>query len=90
VHSKLLPAFEELFDEVEEHALSILLEPWTLLINGDKDAFQQVNTVQLESNFPSVSFASFMVLMITEHVLQEDKHSSFDKQESTKNVYVYK
>ncbi|XP_072251170.1 regulator of G-protein signaling 22 [Leuresthes tenuis] len=42
VYSKLLPAFEELFDEVEEHALSILLEPWTLLINRDKDAFQQV------------------------------------------------
>ncbi|KAM4580377.1 regulator of G-protein signaling 22 [Odontesthes bonariensis] len=50
VHSKLLPAFEELFDEVEEHALSILLEPWTLLVNGDKEAFQQV-CVQDEVRF---------------------------------------
>ncbi|XP_041843534.1 regulator of G-protein signaling 22 isoform X2 [Melanotaenia boesemani] len=42
VYDRLLPAFEELFDEVEEHALNILLEPWTLLVNRDKESFQQV------------------------------------------------
>ncbi|XP_052003090.1 regulator of G-protein signaling 22 [Xyrauchen texanus] len=30
---RLNPAFEDLFDEVEEHALTLLLEPWTLLSN---------------------------------------------------------
>ncbi|XP_015257084.1 PREDICTED: regulator of G-protein signaling 22 [Cyprinodon variegatus] len=42
VYNRLQPAFEELFDEVEEHALDILLEPWTLLMEGDKKTLQQV------------------------------------------------
>ncbi|XP_030013396.1 regulator of G-protein signaling 22 [Sphaeramia orbicularis] len=42
VYNRLVPAFEELFDEAEDHSLNILLEPWTLLINGDKESFQQV------------------------------------------------
>ncbi|XP_037836261.1 regulator of G-protein signaling 22 [Kryptolebias marmoratus] len=42
VYDRLRPAFEELFDDVEEHALSILLEPWTLLISRDKESLQQV------------------------------------------------
>uniref|UniRef100_A0A3Q2D217 RGS domain-containing protein n=1 Tax=Cyprinodon variegatus TaxID=28743 RepID=A0A3Q2D217_CYPVA len=41
VYNRLQPAFEELFDEVEEHALDILLEPWTLLMEGDKKTLQQ-------------------------------------------------
>uniref|UniRef100_A0A8C5GFT0 RGS domain-containing protein n=1 Tax=Gouania willdenowi TaxID=441366 RepID=A0A8C5GFT0_GOUWI len=46
VCDRLLPAFEELFDEVEEHALNILLEPWALLVNREKECFQQVITVK--------------------------------------------
>lgn len=42
VHNRMMPAFEELFDEVEEHALNILLEPWTLLVNQDRESFQKV------------------------------------------------
>ncbi|MEQ2272428.1 hypothetical protein XENORESO_021787, partial [Xenotaenia resolanae] len=42
VYNRMLPAFEELFNGVEEHALDILLEPWTLLIKRDKESFQQV------------------------------------------------
>ncbi|CAG6016053.1 unnamed protein product, partial [Menidia menidia] len=41
VYNRLWPAFEELFDEAEEHALTILLEPWTLLANRDKDSLQK-------------------------------------------------
>lgn len=40
------PPFEELFDGVEEHTLSILLEPWTLLLARDKDTFQKVTLTQ--------------------------------------------
>ncbi|MEQ2175872.1 hypothetical protein GOODEAATRI_022139 [Goodea atripinnis] len=43
VYNRMLPAFEELFNGVEEHALDILLEPWTLLIKRDKESFQQVD-----------------------------------------------
>uniref|UniRef100_A0A3Q1B4K3 RGS domain-containing protein n=2 Tax=Amphiprion ocellaris TaxID=80972 RepID=A0A3Q1B4K3_AMPOC len=42
VYDGLRPAFEELFDGVEEYTLNILLEPWTLLANRDKESFQQV------------------------------------------------
>lgn len=38
------PAFEELFDKVEEHTLDILLEPWTLLVSRDKESFHKVST----------------------------------------------
>ncbi|XP_040899864.1 regulator of G-protein signaling 22 [Toxotes jaculatrix] len=42
VYDQLMPAFEELFDEVEEYTLNILLEPWTLLVSRDKESFQKV------------------------------------------------
>uniref|UniRef100_A0A3B4TX54 Regulator of G protein signaling 22 n=1 Tax=Seriola dumerili TaxID=41447 RepID=A0A3B4TX54_SERDU len=42
VYNRLMPAFEELFDEVEEHTLNILLQPWTLLVGRDEESFQKV------------------------------------------------
>ncbi|XP_029359585.1 regulator of G-protein signaling 22 [Echeneis naucrates] len=42
VHERLMPAFEELFDEAEEYTLNILLQPWALLLNQDKESFQKV------------------------------------------------
>ncbi|XP_051261160.1 regulator of G-protein signaling 22 isoform X2 [Dicentrarchus labrax] len=42
VYDRMMPAFEELFDKVEEHTLNILLEPWTLLVSRDKESFQKV------------------------------------------------
>nr|XP_033957896.1 regulator of G-protein signaling 22 isoform X2 [Pseudochaenichthys georgianus] len=42
VYDQLMPAFEEVFDRVEEHTLNTLLEPWTLLLSRDKESFQKV------------------------------------------------
>ncbi|XP_020565606.2 regulator of G-protein signaling 22 isoform X2 [Oryzias latipes] len=42
VHHRLRPAFEELFDRVEEHVLNILQEAWTQLLRRDEESFQQV------------------------------------------------
>lgn len=42
VYDRLMPPFEELFDKVEEYTLSVLLQPWTLLISRDKESFQKV------------------------------------------------
>ncbi|KAJ4920906.1 hypothetical protein JOQ06_014253, partial [Pogonophryne albipinna] len=42
LYDRLMPAFEEVFDRVEEHTLNILLEPWTLLLSRDKESFQKV------------------------------------------------
>lgn len=52
VYNRLMPAFEELFDKVEEHTLNILLEPWTLLVSRDKESFQKVTTVHPQFNSP--------------------------------------
>lgn len=45
VYDRLMPPFEELFDRVEERALNILVEAWTLMIDRDKESFQQVTAV---------------------------------------------
>lgn len=50
VYDQLMPAFEELFDEVEEHTLNILLEPWTQLVGRDKESLQQVTTVHPQTS----------------------------------------
>lgn len=55
VYHRMMPAFEELFDEVEEHALNILLEPWTLLVNQDTESFQKVPPVPQSSTNESLS-----------------------------------
>ncbi|XP_029602827.1 regulator of G-protein signaling 22-like [Salmo trutta] len=53
VYTCLTPPFEELFDWVEEHILTLLLEPWTLLTTRDMETFQKVavreETRQVES-----------------------------------------
>uniref|UniRef100_A0AAZ3Q4W0 RGS domain-containing protein n=1 Tax=Oncorhynchus tshawytscha TaxID=74940 RepID=A0AAZ3Q4W0_ONCTS len=53
VYTCLTPPFEELFDWVEEHTLTLLLEPWMLLTTRDTDTFQKVavreETRQVES-----------------------------------------
>ncbi|XP_062394524.1 regulator of G-protein signaling 22 [Sardina pilchardus] len=43
VFERLTPPFEELFDGAEEHTLSLLLEPWTLLTSQDTDIYEQVD-----------------------------------------------
>lgn len=75
VYDRMMPTFEELFDNVEEHTLNILLEPWTLLVNRDKESFQKVTTVH--SRFNSCLKVSFSKSEII--VLKVDKHPCFDK-----------
>lgn len=48
VCDQMSPPFEELFDAVEEHTLSILLEPWTLLLKRDKETFRKVTLAQFD------------------------------------------
>lgn len=39
VHKELEPPYEELFDAVEEHVLHSLLEPWSMLVSGEKSEY---------------------------------------------------
>ena len=48
VYQCLSPPFEELFDGVEEHILSLLLEPWTLLLSRDTHSYQRVGSLHIE------------------------------------------
>uniref|UniRef100_A0A3Q3DZ95 RGS domain-containing protein n=1 Tax=Hippocampus comes TaxID=109280 RepID=A0A3Q3DZ95_HIPCM len=41
VYNQLMPAFEELFDNVEDGILNILMEAWTALVDRDKKSFRQ-------------------------------------------------
>ncbi|KAJ3598173.1 hypothetical protein NHX12_001686, partial [Muraenolepis orangiensis] len=49
VYECLQPAFEELFDRVEEHVLDLLLEAWTLLITRDTLSLSQTEVRRLDS-----------------------------------------
>ncbi|XP_070768626.1 regulator of G-protein signaling 22 [Enoplosus armatus] len=42
LYDRLMSPSEELFDQIEEHTLNVLLEPWTLLVSRDEDSFQKV------------------------------------------------
>ncbi|XP_061531428.1 regulator of G-protein signaling 22 [Phycodurus eques] len=42
VQDQLMPAFEELFDQVEDHILNILLDAWAVLVDREKKSFLQI------------------------------------------------
>ena len=43
VSSNLCPAYDDLFDGVEEHALAMLLLPWLELCHTEDSTFQEVH-----------------------------------------------
>lgn len=45
VLSRLTPAFEDLFDQAEEHALNVLLEPWTLFSEQMSESLKRVDII---------------------------------------------
>ena len=49
VSSNLCPAYDDLFDGVEEHALAMLLLPWLELCHTEDSAFQEVCMCALSS-----------------------------------------
>uniref|UniRef100_A0A3P9DII3 RGS domain-containing protein n=1 Tax=Maylandia zebra TaxID=106582 RepID=A0A3P9DII3_9CICH len=63
VYDRLMPPFEELFDRVEEHALNILVEAWTTMVNRDTDALSgQLDSTLSVPLFPSSSPLAASVL----------------------------
>ncbi|XP_074539818.1 regulator of G-protein signaling 22 isoform X2 [Halichoeres trimaculatus] len=46
VYRRMTPAYEELFDRAEDHALNILLEPWALMVSRDDESFQKVRLLE--------------------------------------------
>lgn len=64
VYRQMMPAFEELFDEVEQHVLNILLEPWTRLVTKDKESFQKVTSVPRGPLMCSKTVQKLCVLLV--------------------------
>ncbi|XP_071324292.1 regulator of G-protein signaling 22 isoform X2 [Trachinotus anak] len=76
VYNRLMPAFEELFDEAEEHALNILLQPWTLLVNREKESFQKVCVNEEVHRVESQEYRELQSLYEeTEHRLKQPQQS---------------
>ena len=42
IYSHLDPPFEELFDEAEEHAISVLYEAWHMMLLTDQKTYNKV------------------------------------------------
>ena len=42
VHAQLVPPYEELFDEAEEHALTVLFDAWSDMLEFDLSTFDKV------------------------------------------------
>ena len=61
VFARLTPPFEELFDSAEEHTLTLLLEPWTLLTSQDTQIYEQVRSL-------SACLSLCVWLIITNHL----------------------
>nr|XP_019946667.1 PREDICTED: regulator of G-protein signaling 22 [Paralichthys olivaceus] len=62
VYDRLMPAFEELFDEVEGYTLNILLQPWTLLLSRDKESFKKVAMVHVQEEVHRVDSEEYREL----------------------------
>ncbi|XP_041962460.1 regulator of G-protein signaling 22 isoform X1 [Alosa sapidissima] len=58
----LTPPFEELFDGAEEHTLSLLLEPWTLLTSQDTDIYEQVDLWEETRHDETADYRKLQVL----------------------------
>ncbi|XP_069776513.1 regulator of G-protein signaling 22-like isoform X2 [Narcine bancroftii] len=45
IYNKLEPPYEELFDQLEEHVLILLLVPWVKMLEMDTSKYQKVNLI---------------------------------------------
>ncbi|NXP55519.1 RGS22 protein, partial [Heliornis fulica] len=62
IYQKMDPAFEDLFDPAEEHILTVLLEPWTKMVEADKYAYGKVELVEETRQLDSVYFRKLQAL----------------------------
>ncbi|XP_030638967.1 regulator of G-protein signaling 22 [Chanos chanos] len=54
--------FEELFDQAEEHALTLLLEPWTHLMNRDREMYDRVDLQEEMRHVDTEHYAELKML----------------------------
>ncbi|XP_078395898.1 regulator of G-protein signaling 22-like [Cetorhinus maximus] len=62
IYRKLEPPFEELFDQVENHVLVLLLVPWMHMVEMDMSKFRKVELVKETRHLDSVYFKKLQEL----------------------------
>ncbi|XP_056186433.1 regulator of G-protein signaling 22 [Falco biarmicus] len=62
IYQKIDPAFEDLFDPAEEYILTVLLEPWTKMVEADKYTYGKVELVEETRQLDSVYFRKLQAL----------------------------
>ncbi|KAM6281023.1 regulator of G-protein signaling 22 [Porphyrio hochstetteri] len=62
IYQKIDPAFEDLFDPAEEYILTVLLEPWTKMVEADKYTYEKVELVEETRQLDSVYFRKLQAL----------------------------
>ncbi|KAM6968280.1 regulator of G-protein signaling 22 [Aplochiton taeniatus] len=62
VYHCLMPAFEELFDGVEEHTLLLLLDPWIELTTRDRDSYLRVCVREEVRQVDSAEYLELQIL----------------------------
>ncbi|XP_048451578.1 regulator of G-protein signaling 22-like [Rhincodon typus] len=56
IYQNLEPPFEELFDEVEEYVLIVLLVPWMHMIEMDRSSFRKVELIKQTRKLDSIYY----------------------------------
>ncbi|XP_067888776.1 regulator of G-protein signaling 22-like [Heterodontus francisci] len=62
IYSKLEPPFEELFDQLEEHTLILLLVPWIQMIEMDLLTYRKVKLVTKTRHLDSIYYKKLLEL----------------------------
>ncbi|KAJ8290950.1 hypothetical protein GJAV_G00019550 [Gymnothorax javanicus] len=62
VQACLTPPFEELFDAVEEHVLTLLFQPWTLMNARDRATFEKVELWEESRHINTALYRKLKVL----------------------------
>ncbi|XP_048451706.1 regulator of G-protein signaling 22 [Rhincodon typus] len=62
IYSKLEPPFEELFDQLEEHTLILLLVPWNQMIEAEMSSYSKVKLVTKTQYLDSIYYKKLQEL----------------------------
>ncbi|XP_078543085.1 regulator of G-protein signaling 22 isoform X2 [Lissotriton helveticus] len=75
IYQKLNPPFEDLFDLAEEYILNLLMNPWILMIQSHRNAFEKVELVEETRQLDSVYFRKLQALY-EESTFKKDEGAS--------------
>ncbi|XP_060100310.1 regulator of G-protein signaling 22 [Heteronotia binoei] len=82
IYQKIEPPFEDLFDPAEEYILSLLLVPWTKMLEQDRITYEKVELVEETRQLDSVYFRKLQALH-EESISKKDEELAVEKKVPT-------